>query len=69
MLGRIVQVYCDDILIFSKTREEHFVQVHLVLETLWRHKLSQALHKGVKKCQFGRSSVSRRQIRSASSVT
>ena len=31
MLGRFVQLYCDDILIFSKTREEHLVQVHMEL--------------------------------------
>jgi hypothetical protein len=39
MLGRFVQVYCDDILIFSKTREEHLVHVRMVLETLRHHKL------------------------------
>ena len=40
-LGRFVQAYCDDILIFSKTREEHLVHVRMVLETLRHHKLYQ----------------------------
>jgi transposase InsO family protein len=53
MLGRFVQVYCDDILIFSKTREEHLVHVRMVLETLRHHKL----YAKASKCQFGRSSV------------
>ena len=53
MLGRFVQVYCDDILIFSKTREEHLMHVRMVLETLRQHKL----HAKASKCLFGRSSV------------
>ena len=53
MLGRFVQVYCDDILIFSKTREEHLEHVRTVLETLRRHKL----YAKASKCHFGRSSV------------
>ena len=53
MIGRFVQVYCDDILIFSKTREEHLVHVRMVLETLRHHKL----YAKASKCQFGRSSV------------
>jgi hypothetical protein len=57
MLGRFVQVYCDDmivdILIFSKTRKEHLVHVRMVLETL-RHHLFFAK---ASNCQFGRSSV------------
>ncbi len=53
MLGRSVQVYCDDILIFSKTRAEHLEHVRLVLETLRRHKV----YAKASKCQFGRSSV------------
>ena len=48
-----MQVYCDDILIFSKTREEHLVHVRMVLETLRHHKL----YAKASKCQFGRSSV------------
>ena len=37
-------VYCDDILIFSKTREENLahVTVRKMLETLWRRKLHAA---------------------------
>ncbi len=53
MIGRFVHVYCDDILIFSKTREEHLVHVRMVLETLRHHKL----YAKASKCQFGRSSV------------
>ena len=53
MLGRFVQIYCDDILIFSKTREEHLAHMRMVLETLRHHKL----YAKASKCQFGRSSV------------
>jgi hypothetical protein len=53
MLGCFVQVYCDDILIFSKARNEHLVDVRMELETL-RHR---QLFAKASKCQFGRSSV------------
>ena len=53
MLGRFVQVYMDDILVFSKTKEEHLVHVRMVLETLRHHKLFAK----ASKCQFCRSSV------------
>ena len=53
MLGRFVQVYCHDMLIFSKTREEHLVHVRAVLESLRRHKL----YAKASKCRFGRSPV------------
>ena len=39
MLGRFVQVYCDDFLIFSTNREEHLVHARMVLETLRHLKL------------------------------
>ena len=53
MLGQFVQVYMDDILLFSRTREEHRHHVRLVLETL-RHN---QLYAKASKCEFGRSSV------------
>ena len=39
MLSRFVQVYMDDILIVSRTKEEHLVHVRMVLETLRHHQL------------------------------
>src|SRR5271168_2955256 len=38
-LDDFVIVYLDDILIYSKTKEEHLQHVHLVLETLRKHQL------------------------------
>ena len=52
----MVEVYCDEILTFSKTREEHLVHVRMVLDTLRHHKL----YPKASTCpgQFGRSCVS-----------
>lgn len=47
-IGKFVIVYLDDILIFSKTREEHFWHVRKVLEKLQQNKLLINL----KKCTF-----------------
>jgi len=47
-IGKFVIVYCDDILIFSRTREEHIQHVWKVLEKLQQNKLLINL----KKCTF-----------------
>jgi len=47
-IGKFFIVYLDDILIFSKTKEEHFRHVRYVLEKLQRNKLLINL----KKCSF-----------------
>jgi hypothetical protein len=53
MLGQFAQVYMDDILIFSRTREEHRRHVQMVLENFCHHQL----YAKSSKCEFGRSSV------------
>ena len=47
-IGEFVIFYLDDILIFSKTKEEHFWHVRKVLEKLQQNKLLINL----KKCTF-----------------
>ena len=44
-----VVVYLDNILIFSKSWEEHLQHIRWVLQTLWQHKLCANLEK----CTFG----------------
>jgi hypothetical protein len=46
-------VYLDDILIFSKSWEEHLQHIRQVLQTLHKHKLCANLEK----CTFGMSQV------------
>ncbi len=53
MLEKFVKVYMDDILMFSKTKEEHLIHVRMVIETLKVHRL----YAKASKCQFGRTSV------------
>ena len=56
MLGRFVKVYCDDILNFSKTREDHLVHVRMVFQTLRRLRHHKLFVKA-SKCQFSRPPV------------
>ncbi len=53
MLGKFVQVYLDDILIFSKTKGEPLVHMRMILEILKHH----SLYAKASKRQFGRTSV------------
>jgi len=50
---RIVVVYLDDILIFTKTEEEHEQAVQRVLEVLAKHKLFLC----PEKCEFHRKQI------------
>lgn len=52
-LRKFVLVYLDDILVYSKTPEEHMLHLKQVLETLRQHKLYAKL----KKCDFFRTHV------------
>ena len=53
-LGKFVIVYLDDILIFSKTLDEHLLHINSVLERLREEKLLINL----KKCNFTKKRVS-----------
>ena len=44
-----VVIYLDDILIYSRTWEEHLQHIHQVLSTLQQHKL----YANLDKCSFG----------------
>lgn len=48
-IGEFAQVYLDDIIIFSKTREEHDLHIRKVLEWLQGH----GLYCAIKKCKIG----------------
>eukprot|EP00873_Tetraselmis_striata_P018635 jgi/Tetstr1/438899/TSEL_027407.t1 len=52
-LGKFCVVYLDDVLICSKTAEEHLEHIRLVLRELQRHHL----HIKLSKCSFGSTSV------------
>jgi len=46
-----IVVYLNDILIFSKSCEEHLQHIRQVLQTMWQHKLCANLEK----CAFSMS--------------
>jgi hypothetical protein len=53
ILDRFVIVYLDDILIFSKTRQEHLADLDAVLKILQEHHL----YANLNKCEFARDEV------------
>ena len=53
LIGKSVLIYLDDILVFSKTEEEHVKHVREVLEILRQQKLYAKLAK----CDFGKSEL------------
>ena len=52
-IGDFCLVYLDDIIIYSRTKEEHMKHVQLVLDRLKEHQFYLRLHK----CAFGRAEV------------
>ena len=52
-LGQFCVVYLDDVLVYSKTEDDHLRHLRFVLEAL----REQRLHLNLKKCFFGRRSV------------
>ena len=47
-LDKFVVVFIDDILVYSKTKEEHDDHLHIILQVLREHKLYAKFHK----CEF-----------------
>jgi hypothetical protein len=53
ILDSVVCIYLDDILIFTKSKEEHDHITHMVLECLWQHKLYLCFDK----CKFAKTCI------------
>lgn len=53
MLGKFVLVYMDDIIVFSRTEEEHLLHLDMVMKALQRHKFYAQLSK----CSFAQSEL------------
>ena len=47
-IGKFVAVYFDDILVFSKNKEDHVHHLKVILDVLRKHQL----YVNLKKCQF-----------------
>ena len=52
-LGKFIVVYLDDVLIYSRSEEEHKEHLTKVLQTLREHKL----YANMAKCKFGKSTL------------
>ena len=52
-LDKFVVVFIDDVLLYSRTKEEHVEHLRVVLQTLREHKLNAKLSK----CEFWLSEV------------
>ena len=52
-LDEFVIIYLDDVLIFSKSRDEHVMHVRKVLDVLKREQL----YLKMSKCEFGKTSL------------
>ena len=53
LIGKVCYVYIDDVVVYSKNREEHAKHVEMILQRLQEH----GLKVNKKKCQFGCSEV------------
>ena len=47
-IGKFVFIYFDDILVFSKNKEDHLQHLKIILDTLRKH----CLYSNLKKCRF-----------------
>jgi hypothetical protein len=52
-LGNFIQVYMDDLLIYSKTAEEHLAHLEFIFQALYEH----GFYLNPKKCEFNKAEV------------